>query len=580
MNGDCEWKTMDEITNEKIVKEKDKKISFGLYDLDESSAPWLILSGNNNNNDDANLNATLSTQNMEKDEKCCNFDYFPMQKKKNLRDQAQQHGKSDDKLNIEKQADGDSIKQEENVDANDKGNDLKTKDSDAGTDDDNNNDNSFENLSYISGDEQLGVIDDIILLPNNLYSEDEMSNSDDCIYAYRGVDFEPIRSSPEDENDFLEMDFEPDPSSEIEQDNRSLRQLDGSENGVARDSNLPNRIHADLASFDVEIKPNITCNRSDIPPPSKSDKVVESGENTANGVEASAFKSLGADTHTESCDCSTSLNSDSHSSADDPLEKNDIIANTDANLRHESCSSNAPMASQSSQQSSTAIASASFTTKKYTGTIPKTNRNYLNLRSGRPKVLNASFGSTKTHRVNYPSYMCKRWKNANSVPDTLTYQTNDESQNAKDTMQTFQDSAKTKSNTKRSMSFPFEGFVHSEEESNNETQVVPTSSQVTAKLHSSQSQNQLFKQDEHVANGITFNGNCHGSVHNNASVTIFTGNCNIDVISAALVRIHFFLSSKTQFAKDLIRKYLYLFTGRAQYSGKFEEVDSKPSTYQ
>lgn len=79
--------------------------------------------------------------------------------------------------------------------------------------------NSLGNLSYISDN---GLIEEIILLPNNIYSDDENgSASDDCIYAYRGDDNVPAlleyREQPaDDETDFLEMDFDPEPSSELE----------------------------------------------------------------------------------------------------------------------------------------------------------------------------------------------------------------------------------------------------------------------------------------------------------------------------------------------------------------------------
>lgn len=77
--------------------------------------------------------------------------------------------------------------------------------------------NSLGNLSYIS---ENGLIEEIILLPNNIYSDDE-NGSDDCVYAYRGDLQAPalleFRDQPaDDETDFLEMDFDPEPSSELE----------------------------------------------------------------------------------------------------------------------------------------------------------------------------------------------------------------------------------------------------------------------------------------------------------------------------------------------------------------------------
>ncbi|XP_022234790.2 uncharacterized protein LOC111082867 [Drosophila obscura] len=100
--------------------------------------------------------------------------------------------------------------------------------------------NSTENLSYAS-DNFYG--DDLILLDDDDVEAEEISlNSDDCVYAYRGdgADFDlsmdaaamgrggrhhldfglpvgmPDLLGADDETEFLEMDFEPDPSSELE----------------------------------------------------------------------------------------------------------------------------------------------------------------------------------------------------------------------------------------------------------------------------------------------------------------------------------------------------------------------------
>lgn len=85
-----------------------------------------------------------------------------------------------------------------------------------------------QNNSGLSENGEL--VEEIILLPNNFISDDELSsNSDDCVYAYRGghinnveanlVNLEPINlvdDGQEEETDFLEMDFDPEPNSEIE----------------------------------------------------------------------------------------------------------------------------------------------------------------------------------------------------------------------------------------------------------------------------------------------------------------------------------------------------------------------------
>lgn len=100
--------------------------------------------------------------------------------------------------------------------------------------------NSLGNLSYISDN---GLIEEIILLPNNIYSDDENgSASDDCIYAYRGDDDDApalleYREQPaDDETDFLEMDFDPEPSSELENLNEHP-ELDG--DSVFQPTSLP-----------------------------------------------------------------------------------------------------------------------------------------------------------------------------------------------------------------------------------------------------------------------------------------------------------------------------------------------------
>lgn len=92
----------------------------------------------------------------------------------------------------------------------------KIEENQAGTVEDGESENgSTDNLSF-SIDNDL--IDDIILLPDNVISEDEVSNPDNCVYAYRGSP-EPLHrhSQPQDdETDFLEMDFDPEPNSDAD----------------------------------------------------------------------------------------------------------------------------------------------------------------------------------------------------------------------------------------------------------------------------------------------------------------------------------------------------------------------------
>lgn len=84
-----------------------------------------------------------------------------------------------------------------------------------------------------------GLIEEIILLPNNLVLSDDESNSDDCIYAYRGVANSPEQPAGcnDDETDFLEMDFDPEPNSELENFNdEQFNHLESNFFSLTRDS--------------------------------------------------------------------------------------------------------------------------------------------------------------------------------------------------------------------------------------------------------------------------------------------------------------------------------------------------------
>lgn len=79
-----------------------------------------------------------------------------------------------------------------------------------------------DDISLQSFNSEIELIEEIILLPNSIYSDDDnTSNDNDCIYAYRGVNNSNnnLNNNPvcqDDETDFLEMDFDPEPSSEQE----------------------------------------------------------------------------------------------------------------------------------------------------------------------------------------------------------------------------------------------------------------------------------------------------------------------------------------------------------------------------
>lgn len=110
------------------------------------------------------------------------------------------------------------------------------------SDDDASDNNSTDNISFVSEED---IVDNVILLPNNFLSDDESTNSDDVVYAYRGADFEPIQVgidvNADDETDYLEMDFEPDPASEIEvEPNQSIEPNCSHMAGSSPNFNTPN----------------------------------------------------------------------------------------------------------------------------------------------------------------------------------------------------------------------------------------------------------------------------------------------------------------------------------------------------
>ncbi|XP_055592970.1 uncharacterized protein LOC129744474 [Uranotaenia lowii] len=151
--------------------------------------------------------------------------------------------------------------------------------------------NSLGNLSYIS---ENGLIEEIILLPNNIYSDDENgSASDDCIYAYRGDDNVPAlleyRDQPaDDETDFLEMDFDPEPSSELEN-LLEHQEIDVSSYQLSRTSERRSHHEIDDASLKSPLMENDTFLVKKEEPPDEAD--FARGEVTAS---SSGVRNTGA----------------------------------------------------------------------------------------------------------------------------------------------------------------------------------------------------------------------------------------------------------------------------------------------
>lgn len=452
----------------------------------------------------------------------------------------------------------------------DDGNDVDDDDDedDEGNDEKSHN-NSTDNLSFISEDGNNGIIGDIILLPNNLLSEDELStNSDDCVYAYRGVDFEPIRVSPEDENDFLEMDFEPDPASEIEQDNILLNYSNNCHNPTSptiyEHSNMDNNksipnLHTENMSSELKSQTKLIA-----------EKLEQSQNNKDKKQENVPINVAGNESNKNKC---SDLNIASSSSCDklNCRIKNEEITNSaiEQNVGDMLSSSNQISEDKENSTNGILLSSISYdtnlklSTKKYTGTIPKTNRFYLNMRSSRLKT--AAFGTStlvpsndkcnecpESNRTsaydlwpdNDNNHTSKRWKiTENLITAKISYNNSKQLHNPCVSDFTIKSFQRTSNNTKRSMSFPFEEVLPKTEHNNDTPNCIISDG---TKLHSAFSQNYLYsgKNDlptkidgsgEHSINDVNKSVTSSSGMASESSVTIFSINCTEDIIVEALV---------------------------------------------
>lgn len=240
--------------------------------------------------------------------------------------------------------------------------------------DDQSDNNSTDNLSFLSDDGNNGLIDDIVLLPNNLISEDELStNSDDCVYAYRGADFDPIPVNPEsDENDFLEMDFEPDPASEVEQENNTINNVQMNNVSplfeLSPSTEFAAKSTESSGDFDLGLKLPVPVHANESPSPVNVWK--KATETVSN--------------HNDSI-------SDQQQDEHDPIKccqgKHRQISDDDHLLKKTAGSSESklnggclPTNPQTYYDNTVTLSM-----KKYTGTIPKTSRSLIGARTSRSK---------------------------------------------------------------------------------------------------------------------------------------------------------------------------------------------------
>lgn len=385
-------------------------------------------------------------------------------------------------------------------------------------DEDDVDDNSTDNLSFLSDDGNHGIIGDIILLTENDIGERVMQSdddsSDDCVYAYRGAQFEPILAKSEDENDFLEMDFEPDPASEIEQDN--LNQQNNQINNIAQASDFkhtnqqachPTTSSANHITKDYFVTTSKEANNSD-----QNDDILNIHENGDN--------------------IDTKIINKNSTNEFDNKENGILNIDDEQFLTHPSINAELPNI-----------------TKKYTGTIPKTRNNRLiktkNSGSSSNSSKNSSncseYDSINGRSVNNGfnqwsdrNHLNKRWKIADEIHNTQHLSSNDEQHFSK--IRSTDESLSNLNCAKRSMSFSFER-IGQRKEKNNEFNRPITSNGST--LYASQSQNHLFsrKHNESNRNGSESEYTTKLTNENVLSAVIYSKDCNEKEICDALVSL-------------------------------------------
>lgn len=250
--------------------------------------------------------------------------------------------------------------------------------------------NSTDNLSFVSED----IVENIILLPNNFLSDDESTNSDDVVYAYRGADFDPVQmnadENADEETDYLEMDFEPDPASEIEPEPNQSIEL--SHNHIAPPSpnfnspNLFNTISNPLSNTAGTI--------------AIGDLSIERTGVHKNWLAPIEVRLNGICNGVKSSDSSNqrNLHENIHAANNNKIEANAASNEKESNksLATTENSTKIPFTQQQQQQhqhhngqvnSTYYDNTVSLSTKKYTGTIPKTSKSQV--RPTRSKTTNS-----------------------------------------------------------------------------------------------------------------------------------------------------------------------------------------------
>lgn len=381
------------------------------------------------------------------------------------------------------------------------------------------------------------IIGNIILLPNNFLSDDELSsNSDDCVYAYRGADFDPVHVSHDDETDYLEMDFEPDPASEIEQEPHPLGH------------HLPNDHELVAASpFDHDDKqPLPDLFSKDVNAAIQLDELRAKFDETnwCNAIDAPATKEDDAnnDKIVECCNGISNQRETNENARSKSIESNNI--QFDKETSHEN--------SQATQPIGYYDKTISLCPKKYTGTIPKTNR--FQIRSTKTKSSTAVNSIKSTHeshslgssvsndQSNVPfnsqsntyNQTCKRWKISKDASNGTTV-SGDGNLHEVLRLNQFASTSRLPATTSRSMSVPCDEFLFSHNGDCEQT-ASNCSYENDVYLHATRSQNSLCC-DNDIRTELSIDDEKtadDGSTYGN-SVTFSSINCTVDKILDALV---------------------------------------------
>lgn len=362
-------------------------------------------------------------------------------------------------------------------------------DSNQSSDDEASDNNSTDNISFVSED----IIDNVILLPNNFLSDDESTNSDDVVYAYRGADFEPIQLAidvnADEETDYLEMDFEPDPASEIEPEpnHQSIEPNCSHLAGPTPNFNSPNLFNNISNTLNNEInnaRVDLNIERTGV-----HKNWLAPIEARLNGIYKETI------TAATLCNRTNQHNENGHDNGIIHTVNNNINNNNDnkheANADSMEKESNKSLAAKENTNKFVTIQNngdenspyydntVSLSNRKYTGTIPKTNKTHI--RPSRSKTTLATEFAVNGNGRGFESHVAgtahntlelwsnqnsqtqhKRWKISDREKPTASLSYGDNLGGLIDASNCDTDSgyAKRTITAARSMSFPNEGHLN------------------------------------------------------------------------------------------------------------------------